>query len=98
MGCMIHESVPGEFPDCPDGPIGRPAPGVQLRVLDGHHRLVPPGVVGELYIAHPGLTAGYLDGDDDAFVELDGERWYRSGDLVRMLDDETLVYLRRADE
>ena len=98
VGCMIHEWNPDEFPGCPDVPIGRPAPGVGLRVLDRSGHDVPPGAIGELHIAHPGLTVGYLDGDLSAFSSARGRRWYRSGDLVRMLDDSTLVYLRRVDE
>ena len=98
VGCMIHEWSPDEFPGCPDVPIGRPAPGVELRVLDSYGNDVPPGAVGELHIAHTGLTTGYLDGDESAFSNAEGHRWYRSGDLVRMLDDSTLVYLRRVDE
>ncbi|WP_139808125.1 AMP-binding protein, partial [Mycobacterium avium] len=38
-------------PEAP--PIGAPVPGTALRVLDAHLRPVPPGVVGELYVAGP---------------------------------------------
>ncbi len=81
-------------------PSGCPAPGVELRIVDATLAPVPIGAVGELLISHRGLTAGYLDRDDDQdrFVEFDGRRWYRSGDLVRLADDDTCVYLGRADE
>ncbi len=99
VGCMIHQSDDADLVARTDVPIGRPAPGVELRVLDRYQRRVPLGCAGELYIAHAGLTAGYLD-DDTAgpFVDLDGTRFYRSGDLVRMVDTETLTYLGRVDE
>ncbi len=82
-------------------PIGRPAPGVSLRIVDEHLRPVPVGSPGELLISHSGLSVGYLDegmGDGGPFIRLDGQRFYRSGDLVRLQDHERLVYLGRIDE
>ncbi len=98
VGCMIHRADERELLERPDVAIGRPAPGVTLRIVDDGLQRVPIGVAGELLIAHDGLTTGYLGGDDSAFVTLDGRRFYRSGDLVRMLDDTTCVYLGLIDE
>jgi amino acid adenylation domain-containing protein len=67
-------------------PIGAPVPGVSTRVADASLRPVPDGVVGELLIAGPTVTGGYLDDGAmtaERFVEVDGRRWYRTGDLVR---------------
>ncbi|GKT37461.1 Dimodular nonribosomal peptide synthase, partial [Aduncisulcus paluster] len=44
-------------------PIGSPVPGAALFVLDGWLRPVPPGVVGELYVAGDGVGPGYLRPD-----------------------------------
>ena len=98
VGCMIHEARSADLDRGADVPIGRPAPGVRLRIVDDGSCRVPIGATGELLISHDGLTAGYLDGDDEPFVMLDGHRWYRSGDLVRLVDDETLVYHGRRDQ
>ena len=97
VGCMIHEAG-DDHPDEVDVPIGRPAPGVTLAVLDRYGQPVPEGCPGELHIASEGVTAGYLDdpADDPAddertgvdgraagpFSVVDGVRWYRSGDLA----------------
>ena len=110
VGCMLYEVEPELLARQPEVPIGRPAPGVTLLVVDEYLQRVPIGSPGELCISHGGLTTGYLrsSGDDgargsepetdDPFVELDGRRFYRSGDLVRLQDAERLVYLGRKDE
>ena len=97
VGCMIHRHDPAT-PGA-DVPIGKPAPGVRLRVVDRQLHRSPLGAAGELCIASAGLTTGYLDNTPhDPFIELDGERFYRTGDLVRLIDDATAVYLGRIDE
>lgn len=54
---------------------------------------------GELCVAGPQLTPGYLDPTDDIgrFFHKDGLRWYRTGDRVRRADDGELLYLGRED-
>lgn len=79
--------------------------GVLLLAPDGEH--APPGGPasgsasdeGELCIAGPQLTAGYLDPQDDEgrFFDRDGHRWYRTGDRVRRDADGVLHYLGRGD-
>ncbi|MFJ5561772.1 AMP-binding protein [Streptomyces sp. NPDC093250] len=56
-------------------------------------------VEGELWIAGPQMTTGYLDPADNQgrFVELDGLRWYRTGDRVRANPDGHLAYVGRMD-
>ena len=77
VGCMIHE-IDGAGPvDAAEVPIGRPAPGVELRVVDAGLRPVVVGAPGELLISHEGLTAGYVPVEHDtaaepAFVVVDG--------------------------
>ncbi|OBA62570.1 non-ribosomal peptide synthetase [Mycobacterium sp. 1100029.7] len=85
-------------------PIGAPVPGAALFVLDGWLRPVPPGVVGELYVAGRGLGVGYLRRAGltaSRFVACpfaSGVRMYRTGDLVHWDADGQLRYIGRADE
>ncbi len=98
VGCMIYEAQPDDrFAEVP---IGRPAPGVELRVVDAYDGMVPAGVPGELLISSRGVTTGYLGAEPGTgpFVHLDGRRFYRSGDLVRFVAPGVLTYLGRADE
>lgn len=54
---------------------------------------------GELCIAGPQMTPGYLDPADEhgRFLERDGKRFYRTGDRVRRLGGNDLAYLGRLD-
>jgi acyl-coenzyme A synthetase/AMP-(fatty) acid ligase/acyl carrier protein len=85
--------------------IGRPIDDLKVYVLDREGQISPVGVTGELFVGGPGLTRGYLGKPDltaerflpDPFGE-EGERLYRSGDLVRYRDEGTLEYLGRVDD
>ncbi|MET0400956.1 MAG: amino acid adenylation domain-containing protein [Cystobacter sp.] len=87
-------------------PIGRPPAHGQLAVLDAHSRAVPPGVVGEICIAGPGLARGYLGQPGltaerfvpHPFATEPGERLYRTGDLGRWLPGGVLEFVGRRDE
>ena len=86
-------------------PIGRPLSGKTLYVLDSQMQLLPRGAVGELYIGGDGVARGYLNRDElsqqcfvaNPFVADPAARLYRSGDLVRYLDDGQLVFIGRRD-
>ncbi len=109
VGCMIHEWVP-DVDVGPDVPIGHAAPGCEIRVLDAHGQLTPPGAWGELYVRRAGMAQGYLNRPDlsaERFVRLDelGEpadentaRWYRTGDLARIVRPGVTVYGGRMDD
>jgi acyl-coenzyme A synthetase/AMP-(fatty) acid ligase len=66
-------------------PIGTVCAPLRARVVDEHGRAVPPGAVGELLIAGPGVMRGYFGQSGltaAAFLVDEGTRWYRTGDLV----------------
>jgi amino acid adenylation domain-containing protein len=83
--------------------IGRPIPTLTCYVVDQDKCLVPFGISGELYVGGEGVARGYLNKEaltkerflDSPFKK--GERLYRSGDMVRMLESGELEYLGRKD-
>jgi D-alanine--poly(phosphoribitol) ligase subunit 1 len=70
-------------------PIGHPMPGSKMPVVDEALRPVPDGGRGQIIIAGPHVSPGYLgraDLTEKAFFTLDGLRAYRTGDWGRYRD------------
>jgi aryl carrier-like protein len=86
-------------------PIGKAVGERTTYILDAARRVVPAGVVGELYIGGTGLARGYhgqpgLTAErfaPDPFSAVPGRRLYRTGDLARWQADGTIDYVGRAD-
>ncbi|MEI2384848.1 amino acid adenylation domain-containing protein [Breoghania sp. JC706] len=96
------------WPAAPDDPsrpvpIGWPVWNTALHVLDARMRPVPPGVVGDLYLAGRQLARGYLGRPDltaERFIDNPnqaGERLYKTGDVARRRHDGAVVFLGRID-
>lgn len=100
----IHHSLYEVLPDGPRDwasvPFGRPFRGNRFRVVDEYGAETPEWVSGELWVGGVGLADGYF-GDEtataDRFVERDGTRWWRSGDIVRRRPDGVVEFIGRRD-
>jgi amino acid adenylation domain-containing protein len=86
-------------------PLGRPIPNTQIYLLDSHMQPVPIGVPGEMHIGGVGLAQGYLNRpeltDDkfipNPFIQEQGARMYKTGDLARFLPNGNIEFLGRGD-
>ncbi|MEH2193603.1 MAG: amino acid adenylation domain-containing protein [Nostoc sp.] len=83
--------------------IGRPINNTQVYVLDRHLQPTPVGVFGELYISGVPLSRGYWQRPElnqERFIDhpfIPGSKLYKTGDLVRYLNNGELEYLGRSD-
>ncbi|MBD1911607.1 MULTISPECIES: non-ribosomal peptide synthetase [unclassified Leptolyngbya] len=80
--------------------VGKPFPNVMVRLYDGYLNPVPVGMVGEICFSGDGITQGYLNRDEltqEKFIYIDGQRFYRTGDLGRFDADGNVQILGRSD-
>ncbi|GLS25824.1 hypothetical protein GCM10007877_15380 [Marinibactrum halimedae] len=80
--------------------VGKPFANTRVLLLDEHQNLVPNHCKGEIYFAGEGVTAGYLNRPEltnDKYLYINGERYYRTGDIGRLDADGNLEMLGRND-
>ena len=70
---------------------GRPAVGVEMRIVDDAMAGLPPGAIGQLTVRGPSVMAGYWR-KPEATAEVMRGDWYLTGDLGYM-DEESHVFL-----
>lgn len=72
--------------------VGRPAPGVEVRVVDGSRQPLPAGEEGEVAVRSRQMMVGYHEDPAATASALDREGWFYTGDLGT-LDDEGCLRL-----
>ena len=105
--CTVAASIGPFGPDTSTADIGSPTPNTHAYVLDGGLQMVPLGVPGELYLAGPSVSSGYLGRPEltaERFLpnpwsslDLKNPRMYRTGDLVRWTEKGRLEFIGRVD-
>jgi amino acid adenylation domain-containing protein len=100
IGCMgcTWEASRGERIE--QSYVGRPFEDVEVRLLDAAQAPVPSGELGEVWFAGGGVARGYLHRPEltaERFVQMDGRRWYRTGDLGRLSRDGLIQFAGRQD-
>lgn len=81
------------------GTIGLPLPGTSFRIVDPNTlEKLPTGEDGLILIGGPQVMQGYLNNPKktaEVIVELDGRRWYKSGDKGHIDKDGFLTIVDR---
>ena len=82
--------------DLPES-IGRPVPGVELRIVNDAGRPQPAGETGELWIRSPAVMEGYLEAQEETRAVL-ADGWFRTGDLATISSDGFVAIAGRKKE
>ncbi len=87
-------------------PIGKPLCNLRLYIVDPQGHRLPVGAAGELWVAGPQVSRGYLNRPEktaEVFItnpfteEEKYARVYRTGDIVRYLPDGNIQFVGRRD-
>ncbi len=81
--------------------IGKPLLNYKEYIVDIDDNKLPAGVVGELLIGGVGVAAGYNnlpEQTEKAFIQYEGQRFYRSGDYAKWTEDGDVIILGRKDD
>ena len=107
-GYGVTECAPVIAVNCPDfratgffqpasrrGTVGRPLPGVSLRIVDpDSFELLAPNTPGMLLVKGPNVMSGYL-GQEDLTAQAIRDGWYITGDIATLDDDGFLTITDR---
>ncbi len=100
--CTEAPILTGTIPDDPVEvlyhTVGRPAPGVELRLIADDGAIVPAGEVGRIQVRSPGAMRGFWNDRATTAAQVDGDGWIAVGDLGRVDDDGNLILCGRTTE
>ena len=81
------------------GTVGRPLPGVSIRVVDEvSDEPLPAGAIGAIQVRGPNVFSGYLGRPELNATEFSADGYFRTGDLGKLSDDGYLSIVGRAKD
>jgi acyl-CoA synthetase (AMP-forming)/AMP-acid ligase II len=92
MGGGVSVSGLADSDEQQDETVGRPMPGIEVRIVDERRRDLPGGQVGELVVRGEGVMKGYYRAPELTAAVFDQEGWLYTGDMAR-LDDEGYLHI-----
>jgi long-chain acyl-CoA synthetase len=81
-----------------NGTVGKPIPNVEIRFEDDSGNPIDGKTDGEIFVRGPGVMKGYYNKVAQTRDVLDGEGWFRTGDIGRFDADGFLSITGRAKE
>lgn len=75
--------------------VGKAIPGVGIIIVDDHDQVLPADVEGEILITGPNIMKGYYklpEQTQAVFTNINGKRFFRTGDIGRQ-DDEGFLFI-----
>ncbi len=84
------------------GTVGRPLPGVQLRIVDDDGAACAAGQIGAIEVRGPNVFAGYWrmpeKTAEEFSVDAAGARWFKTGDVGSLNDHGYLTIVGRSKD
>ncbi len=80
------------------GSVGRPLPGVAVRVVDDEGRELPTGEAGQVEVHGPNVFQAYLGMPDKTAEAFTPDGWFRTGDVGRFDEHGYLFLVGRAKD
>lgn len=80
------------------GTVGRPLPGVGLRIHDDQGRPVAAGEIGGIEVRGPNVFAGYWRMPEKTREEFTADGWFRTGDVGRQDADGYVTIVGRSKD
>jgi long-chain-fatty-acid--[acyl-carrier-protein] ligase len=79
-------------PNLPPVGVGHLLSNVSVRIVEPTTNLpLPLSSEGEICVCGPNVFSGYLGNPRSAFIEIDGKKWYRTGDIGHIDAEENLI-------
>ena len=63
-------------------PVGKPHPGVEVRVVDDSDQVLPTGNLGHLQVRGTPVFSGYVNSPTLNKQSFTGDGWFRTGDMA----------------
>ena len=89
---IISATLPSDPPERRAGTVGRPTPGVEVRIVDAQHRTLAAGVQGCVAVRSPATMRGYWRRPEETARALDADGWLYTED-VGFLDEHGYLHL-----
>jgi long-chain acyl-CoA synthetase len=69
------------------GTVGKPVPGVQIRITNDDGNASPPGQSGEIWVKGPMVMQGYHNLPSETAAALTHDGYFKTGDIGQVDDD-----------
>ncbi len=80
------------------GTVGKPLPGVSVRIRDANGEIAGAGVIGAVEVTGPGVFAGYWRKPEITQREFTEDGWFKTGDVGQFDEEGYLKLVGRAKD
>lgn len=74
------------------GSVGKPVPGVEIKIADENDNALPRGQIGEVWLKGPMIMKGYHNLPQETAAALTPDRYFKTGDLG-MVDADGFLHI-----